>query len=164
MGLNGTDIDTSVRGYSREAVEEFAAAAEREVARLQAEIDATDRRTARARAAIGTHRVMVAMLFTTQHRLDEIRQEAEMEAAAILQRAEHDADNALGGNDRVLDLRAPHEADTSVVTSSPFDERSLVWNEQAPREWSAGPEGAPDYFTFLRGALDDDEPLGPRAD
>ena len=97
--------DHPVRGYSHEAIEEFMRAADQEARRLEELIADSERRAARARAAIGTHRVMVAMLFTTQHRLDEMRRDAEAEAAAILHGAEREADAIVAApSEPVLDL------------------------------------------------------------
>jgi hypothetical protein len=164
MGQRTANPDASVSGYSRLAVVEFAAAAESEAERMRAEIDAAERRAARARAAIGTHRVMVAMLFTVQHRLDEIRSEAETQAAAILEQAERGADEILARTGPVLDLREPMDAVPNVGGTSASHGDLPIARALAHDEASTAEDGSSDYFAFLRGALDDREPLGPRVD
>jgi hypothetical protein len=167
--------EPSVHGYTRAAVAEFSAAAEQECRRLEAELAGAERRTARARASIGAHRVMVAMLFATQQQLDEMRAAAEAEATRVLGEAEEEAEAILSGFDlAVIDLssiegEAP--ACSSRLSSAndnaalrprwglginPIDARSAT-----SENTSAGSDA---YFEFLRGALEDDQPLGPRVE
>jgi hypothetical protein len=140
-----------VRAYSRSAIDEFLTAAAAERARLEAAIAEDEERTRCARAALGTHRVMVAMLIEAQRELDEIRTRAEAEAATILAGAGRPA--------VLLDLTQPEPG--PVDPASP----PLAAVPPAPVMTTASPAtdaGTTDYFDFLRGALVDDEPLGPR--
>jgi hypothetical protein len=151
--------ESPVHGYSRETVDEFVTAAATEEASLEAVIEEAEARTRKARAAIGTHRVMVAMLLETQHQLDDIRTAAESEAASIMAQAEREADE-LGSSApaRVLDL-------TSAEVAPPPEYRPGPPAAPAATDgWShEGSEGS-EYFEFLRGALVDDEPIGPRGE
>jgi cell division septum initiation protein DivIVA len=140
--------DAPVRGYSRAELDEFLTQAATERARLEATIAADEERIRRGRAALGTHRVMVAMLLAAQRELDDIRARAEREAAAILAGA--------GRPEPVLDLtRSEPAPPVSPVPPAPVQVASV-----APSV--TGDADAHDYFDFLRGALDDDAPLGPR--
>jgi hypothetical protein len=120
-----------------------------------------EERTRRARAAMGTHRVMVAMLLTAQRELDEVRARAEREAAAILADAQRPV--------HVLDLTRP-EPPAPSTTSPPVADvwPATVTETRMPTPVASNPvpavhEGeSNEYFDFLRGALDDHEPLGPR--
>src|SRR5206468_1362361 len=76
--------DAPVHGYSRTELDGFLTQAATERSRLEAAIAADEERIRRGRAALGTHRVMVAMLLAAQRELDDIRVRAEREAAAIL--------------------------------------------------------------------------------
>jgi hypothetical protein len=143
--------DSPVHGYSRAAVEEFVSAAAAEETKLEAVIEEAATRTRKARAAIGTHRVMVAMILEAQHQLDDIRAQAESEAARILAQGERDADE-------LAPLVSPPELDlVGAETMRPEPPPVADARPQEP------PEGS-DYFAFLRGALVDDEPLGPRGE
>jgi hypothetical protein len=152
-----------VSGYSRAELDEFLAEASSERVRLEAAIAAEAERTRRARSALGTHRVMVAMLLSAQRELDDIRARAEREAALILAGPERTVP--------VLDLTRSERSESSdrsgqaaaVSSPNPITEPSVV----APASPEVAAPVAPDdesndYFDFLRGALDDDAPLGPR--
>jgi hypothetical protein len=158
-------------GYDRAAVEDFLRAAAEERERLQREIDSSNMRLARARTALGTHRVMVAMLLETQRELSTMRRDAEREAADIIGAAEREARARENSSEPTssappIDLRATSFAPPESVSSSAED----VWSSTSPsyagREpLSSGGVGEDtDYFEFLRGALHDEEPLGPRAE
>lgn len=101
-------------GYSRQAVDEFIAAAAIEAERLEVLIADAAERTRRARAAIGTHRVMVAMVVETQLRLDELRRDAELESAAILERADREAEARRVRERAELDLIAIERSASSL--------------------------------------------------
>jgi hypothetical protein len=142
-GSTATGARTApVSGYSRAELDEFLGEAASERARLEAAIVADEERARRARSALGAHRVMVAMLLSAQRELDDIRIRAEREAAAI-----------LGGADRpapMLDL-------TRIESPEPMGEPPCAGVSTVPVDGESN-----DYFDFLRGALDDDAPLGPR--
>jgi cell division septum initiation protein DivIVA len=174
--LHTPTLESPVQGYPRSAVDEFVAAAEAEAAKLEAMIADAGERTRRSRAAIGTHRVMVAMLLEAQRELDEIRALAEAEAADIIATAEREADEVLKRNGhRVVDLSelergersAPRRSAESPV-KAPMTEKPTVASSDPGALGSVphaeGPDDGADYFDFLRGALVDDEPLGPRGE
>jgi hypothetical protein len=159
-GLHASPVP--VQAYSRAAVDEFVASAAAERARLESAIAEQEERTRRARAALGTHRVMVAMLLDAQRELEEIRTHAEAEAAAIV----------LRHGERTM-TPAPAVAQT-LAASGPAGEMIDLTRTAgdtgpppAPVVPVAHPEpeaGGTEYFEFLRGALVDDAPLGPRPD
>ncbi len=158
-----------VRGYQRAAVEEFLAAANAEKARLEALIADADERAARARAAVGMHHVMVAMLVETQEELARRRLEADQQAAQILAAAEAQA----------RAIERPVAAPEPPVIAVPTAAEPLV---ARPRIHAPGADAPPPppaaatevvtgvgddeeadrFFAFLRRALSDEEPLGPR--
>jgi regulator of protease activity HflC (stomatin/prohibitin superfamily) len=157
-------LDQPMHGYERAAVDDFLAAAATERARLEATIADANGRAARARAAIGMHRVMVAMLLETQGELTLRRREAEQQAAEIIAAAEAQAQEiersagvvpSAPTADPIIDIRR-----AELYDGSSFDKISM--------RIGAGLDGEPDdresekFFEFLRGALVDDEPLGPR--
>jgi hypothetical protein len=147
--LNGESRgELPVRAYSRSAIDDFLAAAASERARLEAAIAEDEERTSRARAALGTHRVMVAMLIEAQRELDATRTRAEAEAATIL--------GGAGRPPALLDLTRVEPA-PGDVTSLPVTVPSMT----GPVSPTAD-AGTTEYFDFLRGALVDDKPLGPR--
>ncbi len=63
--VTSTD-DQLVHAYSRDAVDDFLAAAEAERVRLRGIVTDAEARSRRARAAVGMQRVMVSMLLETQ--------------------------------------------------------------------------------------------------
>ncbi|MCU1457413.1 MAG: hypothetical protein JWL73_1505 [Actinomycetia bacterium] len=156
-----------VRGYQRAAVEEFLAAAEAERARLNALIAEANDRAARARAAVGMHHVMVSMLLETQEELARRRTEADQRAAEILAAAEAEA---------LAIERAPAAIAPAMTVSPPTPVASAptgVYEPPAAPEFAAmaprlqsdtrDDDGEADrFFEFLRRALHDEEPLGPR--
>ena len=123
-------------GYSRVELDDFLVSVADERTRLEAAIAEDEVRTRAARAALGTHRVMVAMLLQALREIDEIRARAEAEAAVFL---------------------AASSAPTAPVLDITRLERGAT-RQAAPRVSDEDTE----YFDFLRGALVDDAPLGPR--
>jgi hypothetical protein len=159
-------LASPVRGYPRPAVDEFVASAAHEQAALETAIADAQERTRRARAAIGTHRVMVAMLLEAQRHLDEIRAAAETEATDIIARAEREAEAIISAaRPPILDLSGAESRERAVsqpITSS-TSSMSDPWSPGFAAPSEPGAESS-EYFDFLRGALVDDEPLGPRGE
>ena len=132
-------------------------------------------------AAISAHQVMLTMLLDTYHDLDERRRQAERDAAAVLEEADRAraGDPDRGGADRPgFPLRAgspiagPFDTgreQTSVIDLSepePFDRVSPAVAGSpvfaaAARANGHDEHASSGYFDFLRGALEDDQPLGP---
>ena len=157
----------AVFGYERAAVDDFLAAAGRERERLEAEIEESRTRERKARAAIGMHRVMISMLLETQIELEEKRRAAEAEAAAILARTEEEASRLEATTARSAPdaLSASFSRATSPSLTVIDLERAESIDEPLPPSHRAGAaptDDADQYFEFLRGALADDQPLGPR--
>ena len=161
---------TPIHGYARSEVDDFLNAAAQERARLEATIADANTRAGRARSALGTHRVMVAMLLETQRELGQLRIDAETQAEMIIAEAEREV--ALARAER----RDPQEIDLSsfAVTQSPTmadatgagspffaAPASPVGEPRMGTTTNAAEDGNDEYFAFLRGALDDDQPLGP---
>jgi hypothetical protein len=170
----------AIHGYSRAEVDDFLEAAAVERARLEVEIADARARAGRARSAIGMHRVMVSMLLETQRELTELRLDAEARAEQIVAEAEREANEMLAASGAsgwthdepfTLDPQAPITSMIDLVGVAEQDGGVLQANgvEQNGRashpsvDPSAGAEPEPDeYFDFLRGALADDSPLGPK--
>jgi len=160
-------------------VEEFLAAAGAERVRLEAEIADANGRSARARAAVGSHRVMVAMLLEAQQELGEMRREAEVEAEQILADAERRAQEIERGTvAQAAPVTEMAFAATARSADGPAVAPSATGRFAPPATFVPGEHGASgplidlagertegagddDYFDFLRGALTDDRPLGP---
>jgi cell division septum initiation protein DivIVA len=154
MGLEApSPAGSAISGYSYAEVTDFLAAAAVERSRLEAELLDAESRIGRARSAIGLHRVMLAMLLDAQRELDEIRREAEGHATRILAGAERDATPVV-----VPSPAASATIDLTAVTATvaPAHDRA----QGAPSDGGS----QDDYFTFLRGALSDDAPLGSGAE
>jgi len=163
-----------VYAYPRDAVDGFVAEAEVERRRLVARIAEAYERTRRARAHVGMQRVMVSMLLETQRELAEQRAAAEREAAAILAAAEQQAqeivERARMHAPPPSPARPTPKPDTGPAPewiSTRFDDQTgmidLPWEESAySRTTPADPETTDNFFSYLRGALLDEEPLGPR--
>jgi cell division septum initiation protein DivIVA len=156
-------FDQPIHGYSRSEVDEFLAAAALERARLEATIADANARSNRARAALGMHRVMVAMLLEAQREMSQLRSDAEREADRIIAEADEQA-RAMSGFAResnsvaaMIDLAAAEAAMNGVGAHTREPEP-----EPVPFT-SNGHHDSDDYFEFLRGALADDQPLGPSA-
>src|SRR5262245_24963791 len=115
----GTVDGPAVQGYTREAIDDFLAAADVERARLREVIAEAESRTQRARAALGVHRVMTAMLLEAQADVAERRRLAEEEAAAILRAADDEAQSVLreayAEPDGTLDLVRAEKIDEGPV-------------------------------------------------
>jgi ABC-type transporter Mla subunit MlaD len=142
-----TPLPQPIHGYPRADVDEFLRAAAAERVRLEAEIADANARIAHARSAVGTHRVMVAMLLEAQRQLSELRRDAEIQAERIIAEAEIEA-QAIERGVRGSAASRPTFAEPSIDLTRP-DLRT---------------EDPAEFFDFLRGALADDRPLGPRAD
>jgi hypothetical protein len=196
LDLTSADSEPVAAAYAREAVDDFMAAAASEQARLRALIADAEARTRRARAAVGMHRVMVGMLFETQHQIAEQRAGAEADAADILGRAEEEAQRILREARTDVGLLAEREAEgwpflpvdqveelapAAAGRAEPAHEPMLDLNGLGDRVGAHVTSNAPDrdahstkvgsggpdddrFFAYLRGALHDDQPLGPRAD
>jgi hypothetical protein len=165
--------DQPVRGYQRAAVDEFLAAAQAERSRLETLIAEANDRTARARAAVGMHHIMVAMLVETQEELARRRREADQEAASIIADAEAQA-RAIESPPTAPEPLPP----AAVFPAPPIAERPRIHATEATSEPPSsaprlqvdghnGHDGNDDgegdrFFAFLRQALSDEEPLGPR--
>jgi len=161
--MTNSAFDQPVHGYSRSEVDEFLAAAAVERARLEATIADANARSNRARAALGMHRVMVAMLLEAQREMSQLRADAEREADRIVADADEQA-RAMSGFAHestfvasMIDLAAAEAAVNRVATHAPMPEP-----QPAPFA-SNGHHDSDEYFEFLRGALADDQPLGPSA-
>jgi cell division septum initiation protein DivIVA len=167
----GNTLEPSVHAYKRDAVDDFLAAASAERERLQVTIAEAEARGRRARAAVGIHRVMVSMLLETQRELAELRAGAEAEAADIVAAAEDEAraivraarhgsaDRSRGDGERTIDLSAI-AADEHRLSRPTGPEGVSV--PPAVGIFDSGEDER--FFAYLRGALADDQPLGPRLD
>ena len=161
-------------------VDEFLSAADAERRRLQQVIADSTSREREARAAMSAHQVMLTMLLDTYHDLDERRRQAERDAAAVLEEADRDAREILieARGSAGLPARAgspiagPFDTgreQTSVIDLSepkPFDRVSPAVAGSpvfaaAARANGHDEHASSGYFDFLRGALEDDQPLGP---
>jgi cell division septum initiation protein DivIVA len=157
-------ISQSLHGYPRADVEEFLAGAAAEKVRLEAEIADANARIARARSAVGSHRVMVTMLMEAQQELGEVRRTAELEAERILAEAELEAQAIERGArsgaipaDSAISAPSPRIDEIRFAPSAPSDATSMI-------DLGAGYDPDPssdEFFDFLRGALTDEQPLGP---
>jgi hypothetical protein len=167
----GRDFDTAEHtptlGYDRAAVDAFLTAAGEERQKLEDEIKQSNLRLARARTALGTHRVMVAMLLETQRELSTIRRDAERQAAEIIATAEREVREASGANlgasnpgpaAESIDLRAS-TMPPMVAPSAP----TMTGTPTGDDLFAPAPHDD-EFFEYLRGALSDDEPLGPRTE
>ena len=171
--------DGGARGYSRATVDEFVAAMDAERARLAALIGDAEDRELRARSTLSTHEVMLAMLLEAQDELDARKRDAEAEAEAILEVAEREAREMIDlARGRALPAGSvptpavapsvePEEDDVTEMLDLSATERPE--SASIPTPIFAMPNGnghdpaaTDSYFDFLRGALADDEPLGPR--
>jgi hypothetical protein len=110
------------------------------------------------------------MLLETQRELAQMRRDAEKEAEDIIAAAEREAAHArtihLEKNE--IDLAAFAVADEHAVNGaaapSPFAPPASSRSMGAKTGEDVGVPGegnGDEYFAFLRGALDDDQPLGP---
>jgi len=159
-----------VHGFPRAEVDAFLAAAASERVRLEAEIADANARIARARSAVGTHRVMVAMLLEAQRELTEIRRNAEVEAERILGAAELEAQSIERGAPSVsTSATAPAAGSAAGSAAAPTFAAAPSSPSRSPEPTidlaAAANNGKDDeFFDFLRGALTDDQPLGPASE
>jgi hypothetical protein len=163
--------------YPRATVDEFIRASEAEKQRLTAAIEQDEHRASRARASIGMHHMMVSMLIETQRELDQMRRDAERLATEIISAASnrrrdaHPDENAPAGRSSgrlgepsaplSIDLVAEDEAGL-VASSRVLHPDSAFDALNLPRSTEGVDPETSQYFAFLREALTDDEPLGPR--
>ena len=157
-----------VRGYQRAAVEEFLAAANAEKARLEALIADANERAAVARTAVGMHHIMVAMLVETQEELTRRRREADLQAAEIIAAAEAQALAIERPTAMPEPAAVPAPAAAAPVVEGLRIHAPAATAEPVPASPRLEVEGHDDdeeadrFFAFLRRALSDEEPLGPR--
>ena len=142
-------------GYSRAELDEYLSSVGQERMRLEAVIAEDEERTRAARAALGTHRVMVSMLLQAQREIDDIRARAEAEAAVIMASSSAPRAQVLDITriEQAVSAAAPHAGTNGVAAPLPSPSAPLA---------SVGQDDSNEYFDFLRGALVDDAPLGPR--
>jgi hypothetical protein len=172
-------------GYPRAVVDDFVAALEAERTRLTNLIQDAEQRGASARLAVSNHEVMLTMLVDGQAEMLEREQRAQREATEILATADREAQSLLAraqgspldgdeakDDDVVIDLAASGEAENAEGVprwdmSLNGSERSSNYADAAFAHANGNGANPPDgdqYFDFLRGALADNDPLGPRAD
>ena len=156
-----------LQGYSRAEVDDFLSAVANERTRLEGAIADAHRRITNARSAISMHRVMVAMLLDAQREFLEVRKQAQREADEIVAAAELQAQatiEAAGAQDafgeRAGDAGgdAPQPSIDLISRSEPASAPTSFHNGSSPSSTSDSAEG---FFDYLRGALVDDQPLGP---
>ncbi len=158
--MNPPDTPT-ITGYPRAEVDEFLAAAAQERTRLEAVISDAETRVSRARSAIGAHQVMVQMLLESQQELSRIRRDAEAEAEAIVARAELDAQSILSGQPTT---NPPTPVGVPIAATAATSSTPTAYEPIAPiglQQPTGSAEENDEFFTFLRGALADEQPLGP---
>jgi hypothetical protein len=159
-------------------VDEFIRASEAEKQRLAAAIADDEDRSRRARAAIGMHNMMVSMLIETQRELEELRRDAERSAAEIISAASDPGQVVPGSFDMSpplrpqMAVRPPGSYNIDLVAEARADrvDGSACASPLGPADTRGGDASGDlgtgaesnDYFAFLRGALTDEEPLGPR--
>jgi hypothetical protein len=179
----GEDVEAGglepMYAYPRATVDEFIRASELEKQRLAAAIEDDEHRARRARAAIGMHHMMVSMLIETQRELEELRREAERIASDIIAAASDGralgrdmsgaggrgttAAGRGGGVPPSIDLLAESRLDAATGLLAPPDEPGPAASASAvPLVDDEADAESNEYFAFLREALTDDEPLGPR--
>ena len=139
-----------IQWYARPAVEEFLAAAAGERRRLEALVAEGRERIERVQAASRVQETMVAMLLETEHAVRQVRSAAEREAAMIIAAA--DAESVA-----ILGLRRDGSAPGKVVLPEAAVESEPMIDLVADSDIRSA-----DFLEFLRGALVDDQPLGPR--
>jgi hypothetical protein len=173
-------------GYSRAAVDDFLAAAAEERRRLEDVIAEAEFREQRARSTVeahfGLHDAMVKALLETQHELGFRRREAEEQAARILEQADLEARAVIDSARAEVSARSggpsiePPFVDLAAEERpEPAEPGDVSWMSPTYVDHRRGGTGAigaqPEttkesdaYFDYLRGALVDERPLGPRAD
>ena len=155
------------QGYARELVEDFRVAARAERAKLQAKIAYEESRARRARATVGVYRVMVGMLLETQRELAELRGAAETTAAETGRAAEEKAQVLLHaaheGSHADFDQRGDQRW-APTGSDSVLDLAGLERDEQKSAQPTEAAPPDDQFFAYLRGALADEQPLGPRSE
>lgn len=175
--------------YARSAVDEFLDAAAQERTRLEAVIADANRRADQARAAMGLHHMMAAMLLETHRTLTERRHAAEAEAAQIILASEREAqalvdqaqaERPSSPSAEVIDLTGT--VPTPGAPAAPPASAQENGQENGKTPATPDPVGAPDlatlaprphgngddsaeadaFFAYLRGSATDAEPLGPK--
>lgn len=150
-----------IRWYSRPALDQYLTDARAERAGLQETIADASERLARANSAIGLHQTMMEMLLESQRDVREIRRAAEAESAQVIAEAERVAEQILrrvatqgNGNHSQSGSGVIDPIRCSPAVPPPSNGRSVHLD---------GRNGGPDdeFFSYLRGALTEDEPLGP---
>ena len=167
----GGQLGEGHHGYPRALVDDFLAAAGRERERLEELRRDASLRAERARATIGVHRVMMAMMLDTQREVSEIRRAADAEATATLADAEQQVEAILGCSiGAIPDPGSPHGRafgaagpETTLVDLTAVEiSESTSPGEASELSHVDDHKGVEQYFEFLRGALIDEQPLGPR--
>ena len=169
---NPTAAAAPTLGYDRAAVDDFLGAAAAERTKLEEQIERSHLRLARARTALGTHRVMVAMLLQTQRELSALRRDAERDAAEIIAAADREARRReaagparTGTTPDPIDLRVGSLNATLEPTANGPAAAAATELSAADDLLLSSISGQDDeFFEYLRGALHDDEPLGPRSE
>jgi len=147
---------TPIKWYSRSALDEFRTTAASERARFEETIADAHARLARARAAVGLHQTMMDMLLGSQREIREIRRAAEVEAAAIIQRGEDEADAILR---TAGSAQARGESgDDSPAHAATADNRLTPLVEPQGNGHSDAQDD--DFFTYLKGTLGKDDRFG----
>lgn len=157
-----TTDDRRMHGYPRATVDDFLAAAAVERARLEEELEQATARADRARAQIGVDRVMMRMLLDAQRDVGEIRARAEERAAEIIATAERDAQEVVARERSDRRVSPPSRID--LVEVEEFGVPAVVPTARLEPGSSNGSHAeaeSDEFFDFLRGALTDDQPLGP---
>ena len=164
-------VSAPAQGFARSVVDDFVAHAAEERVRLEQVIAEAERREESARAAASTYEVMLTMLLESQHELARRRVDAEREAAELIEAADRQAREILGEVEEspeppaidLVEAATDEELDRSVDDAEASTQHGfgvpVYAGALANGHDDAGAEG---YFDFLRGALVDDEPLGPR--
>lgn len=157
-----------VRWYSRAALDRFLDEAATERARLNETIADANARLVRANAAIGLHQMMMEMLLETQRDVRDIRRRAEASAAEIMAAGDRDVADVFGpagpagSNSGSSSAHAvPSGNGASAPEPAP---RAAMFEDLEPAPEPPVGSGRDDqkFFDYLRSALSDDEPLGPR--
>ena len=171
--LESSEAETPA--YTREALGAFLAEADAERERLLAVIDDARGRARRALALDRLQQTMVEMLVETQRELFELQAQAERDAAEVLGAAEQEALEIVRETRQIAgassDPGAPgapeahaatelHAADDGGSHHSGANNSSYTTTAAS----IFGPSEDDRYFAYLREALVDDQPLGPRLD
>ena len=172
-GTSSTTPADRVRGYVKEAVEGFLGDVEVERVRLRQSIEDARRRESRARSVLDMHRVMVSMVLAAHRELSSRRRAAEAAADELLRRADLEAEAMLRAESEPVETTGTNATTgtNETATDSTIDLRGAdgpgLYDGRAddPMAYAESSPGSPDeFFAFLRGALDDDRPLGSTRD